>query len=390
MIEPAGSFSWHWSSAPLVTLDVRSPAGTTANFWGNNANNFISISDNNGTNAAGFGSIAGGNWYLYTTGYGAFYTGGTERMRINSSGIVLIGTTSASGTNKLQVSSDALINGIGVGIGGGVNTVNTAVGLNALANNSATGYYNTAIGCSSLINNVLGQNSTSTGFASLQANTTSVATFGAITGGSGYTDGSYTNIQLTYSSGSTAITYPLVNITVAGGVVTVCTLVVAASGTSGGAGFKDITTVMSCANTVIGGGAGGGFAISPVTLVSGGGNCGFGAQALNVNTTGSNNCAMGVYALVGNTVGSGNTAIGNQVMFTNQTGSITLLLVEMHCVKMYQEHPTLFWCICFIQRNRLNKYGDRLSSRQFNNNWLKQRSHRRLHRRCCSYLCNGV
>ena len=246
---------------------------------------------------------------------------GSERIRINSSGIVLIGTTSASGTNKLQVSSDALINGINVGLGGGVSTFNAALGLNTLSQNSAVSYFNTAIGYNCLANNVLGQNNTATGASALSLNTTVIATFGTITGGSGYTDGSYTNIQLTYSSGSTAITYPLVNITVAGGVVTACTLVVAANGTSGGVGFKDITTVMSCANTVIGGGAGSGFAISPATLASGAGNHAFGVGALGVNTKGNNNCAMGIYVLNANTVGSNNAAVGNQAMFTNQTGS---------------------------------------------------------------------
>jgi len=102
-LNPLGGSVGIGVQAPLVTLDVRSPAGTTANFWGNNANNFISISDNNGTNAAGFGSIAGGNWYLYTTGYGAFYTGGAERMRIGSSGNVGIGTSSPAAHVKLAV-----------------------------------------------------------------------------------------------------------------------------------------------------------------------------------------------------------------------------------------------------------------------------------------------
>ena len=234
-------------------------------------------------------------------------------------GITFTADTGAFTT--LTSSSDALINGINVGKGGGASLFNTALGFNTLASNSATSYYNTAIGYNTLASNVLGANSTVTGWAALQSSTTAIATFGTITAGSGYTNGSYTNIQLTYVSGSTAGTYPLVNITVAGGVVTACTLVVAANGTSGGAGFKDITTVMSCANTIIGGGVGSGFAISPATLVSGGSNCGFGSQALTVNTTGINNCAMGTYALLGNTVGSSNAAVGNQAMFTNQTGS---------------------------------------------------------------------
>jgi hypothetical protein len=72
-----------------------------ANFIGNNANNYIQMSDNNGTNLCSVGSIAGGNWYLYSGGYGAFYTGATERMRIDSSGNVLVGTSGAIG--KLAV-----------------------------------------------------------------------------------------------------------------------------------------------------------------------------------------------------------------------------------------------------------------------------------------------
>lgn len=51
-----------------------------------------------------------------------------------------------------------------------------------------------------------------------------VASFGAITGGSGYTDGTYTAVPLTYVSGSIATSYPVVDIVVAGGVVTSCVI----------------------------------------------------------------------------------------------------------------------------------------------------------------------
>jgi hypothetical protein len=72
------------TASPAVKLDVRGSSSALANFSGNNANNYVQMSDNSGTNWASFGSIAGGNWYLYTAGYGALYTGGTERMRIDS------------------------------------------------------------------------------------------------------------------------------------------------------------------------------------------------------------------------------------------------------------------------------------------------------------------
>jgi len=75
-------------------------------------------------------------------------------------------------------------------------------------------------------------------------------------GGTGYTDGSYSAVQLTYVSGSVATTYPTANITVSGGIVTACTLIGA------GSNFIDTTTVMSCTSI----GTGSGFAISPSAL----------------------------------------------------------------------------------------------------------------------------
>lgn len=63
-----------------------------------------------------------------------------------------IGTSTPS--KKLEVvGSDALINGATVGLGGGSSIENTAVGINALQMNTATGVngrWNTAVGVSAL------------------------------------------------------------------------------------------------------------------------------------------------------------------------------------------------------------------------------------------------
>jgi hypothetical protein len=69
---------------------------------------------------------------------------GSEKLRIDSSGRLLVGTSTATGANLLQVNSDALVNGITVGRGLTLITSNTAVGQALYFNN--TGSSNTAIG----------------------------------------------------------------------------------------------------------------------------------------------------------------------------------------------------------------------------------------------------
>ena len=84
------------TASPSAKLQVNSTNSTVGNFWGNNGNNYIQISDNNGTNNCSVGSISGGNFYAYTAGYSIFYTGGAnERMRIDSSGRVFYTGTTA-------------------------------------------------------------------------------------------------------------------------------------------------------------------------------------------------------------------------------------------------------------------------------------------------------
>lgn len=269
------------------------------------------------TGALSAASYQSGGVVFYTNTSSAAGTVASERMRIDSTGIALIGTSAASGTNKLQVSTDALINGVTVGLGGGNNANNIAIGNSALASNTGiynigiglgalatttannnvgiglsalaintSGTQNVGVGRDALIVNVLGNGNTCLGFRTLLTATTAVATLGAITGGTGYTNGSYTGVALTYVSGATASAYPTVNITVAGGIVTACTLV------TFGSGFKGITTVMSCASI----GAGTGFAISPATLSSASNNVAIGLTAGYGITTGSNNVVIGGYA----------------------------------------------------------------------------------------------
>jgi hypothetical protein len=189
---------------------------------------------------------------------------------------------------------------------------NVAVGSSALQNNIASSQ--TAVGFQTLYYNTIGGNNTAHGYRALHNNTTVVVALGTITGGSGYTDGTYTSVLMTHVSGSTAVTYPTATIVVAGGVVTTVTL------TSFGIGFKDTTTVLSAAAASIGG-TGSGFTVPVATISSGDNNTAIGLQALYANKQGDGNTATGTQAMYSNTTASNNTAIGLQALYSNTTGA---------------------------------------------------------------------
>jgi hypothetical protein len=176
-----------------------------------------------------------------------------------------------------------------------------AMGPTALYSNT-TGNDNTAIGYSAMNYNTTGGQNTALGRNALYNNTTGVATFGTVTGGSGYTNGTYNNVQLTYSSGTTATTYPTANIVVSGGAVTTVTLV------SAGTGFKDTTTVLTAPAASIGG-TGSGFTVPVSTLAAASNNTAVGYQAGYSNTTGGIT-AVGDRAAYSNTTGNTNVAVG--------------------------------------------------------------------------------
>jgi len=88
-----------------------------------------------------------------------------------------------------------------------------------------------------------------------------VATLGAITTGTGYSNGTYLNVRMTHVSGPVPAETPVANITVASGGVTSVALVVG----RGGLGAAT-TTVLGAPTSVIG--AGSGFSIPVATLVA--------------------------------------------------------------------------------------------------------------------------
>ena len=92
-----------------------------------------------------------------------------------------------------------------------------------------------------------------------------IATVGTLVGGTGYTDGSYTNVRLVYVTPSTANSTfggAEANITVAGGIVTVCTLVAVRNGED-----YEVGNVLTAQDGILG--AGTGFSINVATITTG-------------------------------------------------------------------------------------------------------------------------
>ena len=139
---------------------------------------------------------------------------------------------------------------------------NTFLGDDALLNN--IGFYNTAIGAQTLLNNTNGAGNTANGYRALFNNTS----------GSGNTATGEVALWLNTTGGGNTAT--------------------------GGSALNKNTT---------------GFF-----------NTATGVSALTLNTTGSNNTAAGANALLYNTTGNGNTADGEEALFSNTTGSDNIAL----------------------------------------------------------------
>ena len=266
----------------------------------------------------GGGSIASntsiGNNSMVTTSTGTQNVSvGYYSMNVNTGG----GLNSSFGAYSMQSNKTGSnnvsfgTNALAANISGGTNS---AIGTGTLSLNT-TGSNNTGFGYNTFQYNTTASNLTGLGTQALLNNTTNVATLGTVTGGSGYTNGTYTAVAMTPVSGATFITYPTVTVVVSGGAVSTVTLV-----TNGVGASSTAATVLTVAASLIGG-TGSGFSIPVNTFASGTGNTAVGYQAAYSNTTGINLTAVGYTALNANSTGSNSTAIGNAALAQNTTGS---------------------------------------------------------------------
>ncbi|KKS77904.1 MAG: hypothetical protein UV74_C0002G0032 [Candidatus Woesebacteria bacterium GW2011_GWB1_43_14] len=265
------------TEASAVIQNLNGATGQTQTFQ-NDSN--VTINSNNDVHSLGWTGFLpasrGGTGVGSFTAGSVLFSNGTTSAQDNSNFFwdnvnnrLGIGTATPSAAlevsgnakvTSLTSTNDSTINGLTVGKGGGSRLYSTAVGVNALSNNT-TGDGNTAIGYYALgSNNVQGSN-TAVGTSALWN----------LIGGEGH---------------NTAV----------------------------GSGALGATNVTASYSVAVGDTA-------LYSNTSGTQNTAVGSGSLYSNTTGNNNTALGYASMVGNTTGSGNVAIGHNALFNNTTGA---------------------------------------------------------------------
>jgi hypothetical protein len=238
-------------------------------------------------------------------------------------------TTIGGSYPAVNSDSDATINGVTVGKGGGAVSTNTAVGYQAINANStgqggtalgytalkaSTGNFNTGLGYEALLNNTSGANNTAVGVDSLYSNTTASnnCALGAsamlynTTGASNVAIGNSALQANTTASNNTAVGYQALYANTTG-----------TSNTSVGYQSLDSCTT-GTGNTALGFGTG-------VALTTGGNNTFIGRESGEAVTTANNNTFVGGYAGE-QTTGSENTFVGGDAGYLITTGSKNTIL----------------------------------------------------------------
>ncbi len=255
-----------------VGIGTASPASFGAGSQGltiNGTGNFQNISWNvNGTSVATAYTNGTSGFLLGTENSSPlqFQTAGVERMRIDSSGNLLLGSTSATGTGALRGSYGT----------GGI-TTNFAAGDGAL-NANTTGSQNVAVGVSALISNTTGTANLAVGYQALGSN---------VSGSNNLAMGQ-TALYYNTASNNTAVGYQAMQ---------------GASGTSTGGSNAALGVSALAANT------------------SGNSNAAVGTGALQANTIGEANSGFGASAASAITTGNYNTAVGYGTATLLTTGS---------------------------------------------------------------------
>ena len=214
-------------------------------------------------------------------------TGATLASNVLASSLTSVGTLAG-----LTVTTDASINGLTVGKGTGTGAGNSAVGMNAL-NQNTTGVYNSAFGSYALYSNDTGNENTAVGMNALYSNT--IGNYNSAFGVG--TSSSNTTGEFNSAFGNGALNR-------------------STTGSNNLAVGSEALywNTEGNNNSAVGRGA-----LQSNTTANN--NSALGSSALNQNTTGNNNSAVGAMALFSNTTGIHNSAMGVEALYSNTTAN---------------------------------------------------------------------